>query len=68
MLSTFGHHGDGLPIVSDENSKKCRTSLGFEADTLAYPKLEHHRVRSHVLEQAQAFDDLPIELDKLMLR
>jgi len=63
-LSGVGDDRDGLLVVPGQHAHHERTTVGLKLNPVADVELEHFGMRSHLMEEAQAFHDAIVEVDQ----
>ena len=63
MLAAVGDHRNGFLVVPSDYSKHRRPTFRLKCDAIADPKVEHLRMRAHLVQKPQPRHDPVIQID-----
>ena len=63
-LTLLGYDGNGLPVVSREDTQNWLTSIWLERDAVTDRKFEHSGMGPCLVQETQSFNDAIVEVDQ----
>jgi len=66
-MAVVCNHGNRLPVIASQNSKHGNSTLRFELNAIANPKLQHGFVRMQLTKESEALHDAVIQVYEFSL-
>jgi hypothetical protein len=67
VLAAVGDHRHGFFIVAGNDAEQRRAPIRLKCHPVADPKVEHLRVRAHLVQKSQPRHDPVVEIDQFIL-
>jgi hypothetical protein len=68
VLAAISDHRDGFLVVTSQHTNHGRPAFRLKGHPVANAKVQHLRVRPHLAEKPQSFDDPVVQINQFLFR